>query len=243
MRVLIISDIHANVVALEAVLNEAKAYEAVWCLGDLVGYGPNPNECVERIRALPNLLCLVGNHDKAVLGEIPINTFNADARQSIAWTQHMMTADNIEYLRGLPEMLIHADFTLAHGSPRQPVWEYILDQFIAHENFAYFSTRYCLVGHTHMPVIYEQTGTNGAVQEDVPDYRRPRPLNGARYIINPGSVGQPRDSNPDAAYANLDTDTAMWRHHRVAYNIAETQTRMRAAQFPDRLVARLAYGW
>ena len=241
MRILIISDIHANLVALEAVLAQASGYESVWCLGDLVGYGPNPNECVERVRALPQLKCLVGNHDKAVLGEIPITTFNADARASIAWTQDTISPDNLNYLRALPETESGGDFMLAHGSPRQPVWEYILDRFIAQENFPYVTTPYCLVGHTHMPVIYQQV--NGMVREEPPNYREPRLLNGERLIINPGSVGQPRDSNPDAAYALLDTNAAVWEYGRIAYDIGETQHRMRLAHLPERLAIRLAYGW
>ncbi len=241
MRVLIISDIHANIVALDTVLADAGPYEAVWCLGDLVGYGPNPNECVERVRALPQLKCIVGNHDKAVLGDIPITTFNADARASIGWTQEAITADNLNYLRSLPETEAADDFTLAHGSPRQPVWEYILDRFIAQENFPYVPTPYCLVGHTHMPVIYRQS--DDGVREEPPNYSEPRYLNGERLIINPGSVGQPRDSNPDAAYALFETEGALWEYRRVAYDIVETQTRMRAARLPERLVIRLAYGW
>jgi predicted phosphodiesterase len=241
MRVLIISDIHANIIALDTVLADAGPYDAVWCLGDLVGYGPNPNECVERVRALPQLKCLVGNHDKAVLGDIPITTFNADARASIDWTQQAITEDNLAYLRSLPETEAAGDFTLAHGSPRQPVWEYILDRFIAQENFPFVSTPYCLVGHTHMPVIYQQS--EDGVHEEPPNYSEPRYLNGERLIINPGSVGQPRDSNPDAAYAMFDTDSALWEYRRVAYDIVETQTRMRAARLPERLVIRLAYGW
>jgi predicted phosphodiesterase len=243
MRVLIISDIHANLVALEKVLTDTPAYEAVWCLGDLVGYGPNPNECVDRVRGLPNLRCLVGNHDKAVLGDIPINTFNADARMSIAWTQQTMKPDHLAYLRSLVETDEQGEFTLVHGSPRQPVWEYILDRYIAQENFPYIPTRYCLVGHTHMPVIYQQTLPDGQVREEAPNYQQPRLLNTDRLIINPGSVGQPRDSNPDAAYALLDTDTCVWEYRRAAYDVLETQNRMRALLLPDRLVARLAYGW
>jgi predicted phosphodiesterase len=244
MRVLIISDIHANLVALEAVLADAVGrYEAVWCLGDLVGYGPNPNECVALVRGLPGLVCLVGNHDKAVLGEIDMNVFNGDARAAIAWTQNVGTADMLAYLRDLPAQVLRGDYTLVHGSPRQPVWEYILDRYIALENFPLFGTPYCLVGHTHMPVIYKQTGLNGDVREESPNYSGPRALRGERLIVNPGSVGQPRDNNPDAAYALLDTETDTWEYRRVAYDLFATQSRMRAAKLPERLAARLGYGW
>ena len=243
MRVLVISDIHANLVALETVLAHAEAYDAVWCLGDLVGYGPNPNECVERVRALPGLICLVGNHDKAVLGEIDLNVFNLDARLAITWTQRVISARTQAYLRALPEMDQFEDFTLVHGSPRQPVWEYILDRFIAKENFPLITTRWCLVGHTHTPVIYKEISPDGDCDEEAPDYRRLRALNGERLILNPGSVGQPRDNNPQAAYAILDTDQAMWEYRRVLYNVAETQNRMRTVRLPERLASRLAYGW
>lgn len=242
MRVLIISDIHANSVALETVLAHAGAYEAVWCLGDLVGYGPNPNECVERVKSLPNLKCLVGNHDKAVLGDFDLTIFNADASFAIEWTREAVTPKTLDYLRDLPESDKFGEFTLVHGSPRQPVWEYILDRFIARENFPLFRTTYCLVGHTHTPVIFRSVDS-GDCREEAPNYAFTRPLNGQRLIINPGSVGQPRDSNPNAAYAILDTDALTWEYRRIPYDIGETQKRMRAANFPERLINRLAIGW
>ncbi len=243
MRVLVISDIHANLTALDTVLAHAGAYDAVWCLGDLVGYGPNPNECVERVRGLPGLMCLVGNHDKAVLGDIDLNVFNLDARLAIAWTQRVISRDALAYLRALPEVEYFGEFMLVHGSPRQPIWEYILDRFIAKENFPLIETRWCLVGHTHTPVIYKETGPDGACDEEPPDYRHPRALNGDRLILNPGSVGQPRDNNPQAAYALLDTEAAVWEYRRVLYHVAETQNRMRTVKLPERLASRLAYGW
>ncbi len=244
MRVLIISDIHANQVALETVLAQAAGgYEAVWCLGDLVGYGPNPNECVDLVRGLPGLVCLVGNHDKAVLGEIDLNVFNGDARSAIVWSQSVITPGTLDYLRALPAREQQGDYTLAHGSPRQPVWEYILDRFIAQDNMAVFTTPFCLVGHTHMPVLYRQTGPHGEVQEEAPNYKSARSLRGERVIINPGSVGQPRDNNPDAAYAVLDTASDLWEFRRVPYDLFATQSRMRAAHLPERLAARLGFGW
>ena len=244
MRVLIISDIHANQVALETVLADAAgSYDAAWCLGDLVGYGPNPNECVEIVRGLPGLVCLVGNHDKAVLGEIDLSVFNGDARSAIAWSQSVITPGTLDYLRALPARDQRGDYTLAHGSPRQPVWEYILDRRIAQENFPLIRTPYCVVGHTHMPIIYHQIGPDGECDEESPNYFRPRLLNGERLIINPGSVGQPRDNNPAAAYAMLDTDAGIWEYCRVPYDVTETQSRMRAARLSERLITRLAYGW
>lgn len=245
MRVLIISDIHANYTALEAVLADAAGadYEAVWCLGDLVGYGPQPNECIERVRALPGLLCLVGNHDKAVLGELDINAFNNDARAAILWTREALTGTNRDYLQSLMPLHTVGDFTLAHASPRQPIWEYILNRYIARDNFPYFHTPFCLVGHTHVPAVYVAPGPDGECVEVQPDYAQIFSLDAQRLIINPGSVGQPRDSIPDAAYAVLDTDTRVWEYRRAPYDVAATQRQMRSASFPERLIIRIAYGW
>lgn len=244
MRILVISDIHGNLTALEAVLaNAGPAVDAVWCLGDLVGYGPDPNECVERVRNLPALQCLVGNHDKAALGDIDLNTFNADARAAIAWTQAALTPATREYLQNLPETIESGKYTLVHGSPRQPVWEYILDRATATLNFPYFATPYCLVGHTHSPVIFTQVS-----EEDLCEEKRPRPgeklrLDRVRRILNPGSVGQPRDNIPDAAYAVLNFEAGVWEASRVAYDVGETQARMASHDLPERLIARLAFGW
>lgn len=242
MRVLIISDIHANLVALETVLEDAKGtYESVWCMGDVVGYGPDPNECAALVRSLPNLTCLTGNHDKAAIGEIDITAFNLDARQAIGWTQQTLTPETREYLVSRPESVIHEQYTLAHASPRQPVWEYILDRHTAKVNFDHFRTPYCIVGHTHIPIMYLQGEEE--VVECRPNYDEILAFGPERLIINPGSVGQPRDSNPDAAYALLDTDKNHWEYRRVPYDIAETQRRMQAHGLPGRLVARLAKGW
>lgn len=242
MRILIISDIHGNLTALEAVLADADgSYDTVWCLGDLVGYGPDPNECVEQVRSLPKLTCLVGNHDKAAIGDIDINTFNLDARTAIAWTQDALTSASREYLTNLPEKKVQGVYTLVHASPRQPVWEYILDAYIASQNFSYFETPYCLVGHTHIPVIYQQEGY--AAVERRPNYDELTTFGNERLIINPGSVGQPRDSNPDASYAILDFDSRQWEYRRVPYNVAETQRRMTENKMPTRLISRLQKGW
>jgi len=243
MRVLIISDIHANLVALEAVLADAGPYDAAWCLGDLVGYGPNPNECVARVRALPGLICLLGNHDQAVLGDIDLRVFNGDARAAISWTQRTAQPATLNFLRSLAPECVWRDFTLVHASPRQPIWEYILDADIAYNNFPYIDTPYCFVGHTHQPAIFHQVAPGGEVLEEEPDYLEPRPLARQRLIVNPGSVGQPRDNNPDAAYALLEVETEVWEYRRVPYDIAATQDRLRKAGLPERLADRLGYGW
>ena len=243
MRILVISDIHANLTALETVLNDAQGdWEYVWCLGDIVGYGPDPNECVELLQTMPHL-CLAGNHDWAALGRLDVRNFNPDARKAVDWTRNALKPQNIDYLEALPTTFVIGHYTLAHGSPREPFWEYILEPLIAALNFSHFETPYCLVGHTHQPVIFEQVNEQGDTEAIMPAYRSRRQLNGRRQIINPGSLGQPRDANPVAAYAILDDETNIWEHRRVKYDITAVQRRMRQADMPERLIARLEHGW
>jgi len=244
MKVLIISDIHANFTALEAVLDEAETedYQAVWCLGDLVGYGPDPNECVESIRALPNLVCLIGNHDQAALGKIPLERFNQDARDAASWTRQTLTDMSEAYLLSLPSRVSFDDFTLAHGSPRQPVWEYILDPATAEMNFLAFETPYCLVGHSHLPLVFRRPPENGQTELKSIRWNEPLQLR-PRMILNPGSVGQPRDMDPRAAYAVLDTESLQWHPRRVEYDVPSVQRRMLEAGLPERQALRLMSGW
>lgn len=244
MRYLIVSDIHANQAAFAAVLADAaNSFDFVWCLGDLVGYGPSPNECVEQLREYDHL-SLAGNHDWAALGRLDITSFNSDARLASVWTQAELTPASRVYLDSLATNDIQDRFTLAHASPRQPVWEYVLDPLIAQRNFAYFETPYCLVGHTHIPLIYFQPDDNPAgCKTQAPPYDEPISLEiEGRMILNPGSVGQPRDGNPDASYAILDTDAMTWEHRRVSYAVEITQERMRARELPYRLIERLEFG-
>ena len=242
MRVLVISDIHANLPALEAVLADAGSFDAVWCLGDLVGYGPDPNEVIERVRALPGLMCLIGNHDQAALGIIPLSRFNSDAGAAAAWTMEHLLADNTAYLRSLPSRITFEDFTLAHGSPRQPVWEYILDLQTADGNFDSFSTNYCLIGHSHLPLIFHRMkGDTQAGLVEI-DWRSAMELV-PRMILNPGSVGQPRDMDPRAAYSMLDVRAATWQARRVEYDAAGVRDRMLEAGLPERQALRLLAGW
>lgn len=243
MRVLVISDLHANLTALQTVLDDAQGeWDFIWCLGDVVGYGPDPNECVDLLRSMPHL-CLAGNHDWAALGRLDIRTFNSDARQAVTWTADALRPDNIEYLAALPTTFVLGSYTLAHGSPREPVWEYILDPLIGSLNFPHFETPYCLVGHTHTPVIFEMVNEQGDTEAFPPVYNKVLPLNNQRQIINPGSVGQPRDSNPQAAYMLLDVANSVFEHRRVAYDIPAVQARMRKFDLPERLIIRLDHGW
>ncbi len=242
MQVLIVSDIHANLAALDQVLREADSFDAIWCLGDVVGYGPDPNACVSRLRELDPEYWLAGNHDWAALGKLDISDFNPMARLAALWTREQLTPENFAFLDSLPAEVRASDqFTLAHGSPRRPIWEYILDAQTAAANFAHFDTPYCLVGHTHVPAIYRQQ--NGRV--DVPAYKLGESigLKNGRLIINPGGVGQPRDGDSRASYLILDTDALTITYHRVEYPIQETQAKMSKAGLPSRLITRLNFGW
>jgi diadenosine tetraphosphatase ApaH/serine/threonine PP2A family protein phosphatase len=242
MHILIISDVHANLAALEAVLLAAGKFDAVWCLGDVVGYGPDPNECVARLRELPGLVCLQGNHDAAAIGDLPLFSFNQEARNSIEWLRGVLTEDSLVFLRSLQVRQEEGDFTLVHASPRQPVLEYLLDTHAAGENFDFFETAYCLVGHTHIPVIFSRPSTQFVVDLNVPKANTVTALE-PRAIINPGSVGQPRDRDPRAAFAILDTEKKLWDYRRVPYDIPAVQQRMRAAGLPERHSTRLELGW
>jgi len=242
MRVLVVSDIHANLNALEAVLADAGSVDATWCLGDLLGYGPDPNECVERIRNLPNLTCLLGNHDAAFLGQIDVDTFNLEARQSLDWVKNRVSDDNMEYIQRLPEMTEVGQVTLVHGSPRNPIWEYILDPRTARRNLDHFQTPYCFVGHTHLPILYQFNPEMTVVTVISPEPDNSYQLT-PRALLNPGSVGQPRDRDPRAAYGIYDTEKALWQPHRVTYDIAAVQTRIRLAGLPLKHAMRLAEGW
>jgi len=242
MHILILSDIHANLTALEAVLVDASDIDAVWCLGDLVGYGPDPNECISRIQQLPDLVCLLGNHDAAALGQIDVDTFNIEARQAIKWTQEVLTESSTAFLQHLPEHKVIDNVTLVHGSPRQPVWEYLLDTRTATLNFGYFDTPYCFVGHTHLPVEYYLPDESRVAKLIVPEPGMELSL-APRAILNPGSVGQPRDRDPQASYALYDTEQNKWAYKRIAYDIPAVQSRMAAVGLPERHIQRLTAGW
>jgi predicted phosphodiesterase len=242
MRILVISDIHANLTALETVLKDAGQVDAVWCLGDLVGYGPDPNECVQRIRQLPNLVCLIGNHDAAVAGVIDNTSFNSEARSAVLWTQSVIDPVNIEFLRELSPQTVIDSVSLAHGSPRQPIWEYLLDTRTASQNFDHFKTPYCFVGHSHMPVVFQMRDGKRSADLSIPGVDSSLQMI-PRAIYNPGSVGQPRDRDPRAAYAIFDSDRQTWKYHRVAYDIQGVQLRMLSVNLPQRHIQRLSAGW
>lgn len=240
MRVLILSDIHANADALDSVLNRAGAVDSVWCLGDVVGYGPDPNECITRLKEIPNLICLQGNHDAAAIGHLDLEGFNLEARTSIKWLRSNLSDESLAFLNTLEPRKEINGVTLAHASPRQPVLEYLLDSYSAAENFSYFETDFCFVGHTHIPLLFVYKRHEVSMRVPAPNTRitlKPR------CIINPGSVGQPRDRDPRAAYAVFDTEADTWEFERALYDVAAVQERMRAAGLPDKHVTRLSEGW
>ncbi len=242
MKVLIISDIHGNRTALEAVLEDANAVDAVWCLGDIIGYGPDPNDCVSIIRDLPNLICLRGNHDSAVIGLTENVKFNHSAQRVLEWTAEQLNPVHRQYLQSLSPQVEVDDVTLAHASPRDPIWEYIMDVYTATANFDYFMTPYCFVGHSHLPVMYYmKNGKELATVNFVFPGEQTRLPN--KTIVNPGSVGQPRDHDPRAAYTIFDTEEKTWAQHRVSYDIADVQERMELAGLPDEYIQRLVLGW
>lgn len=241
MRYLVISDVHGNFPALQTVLFDAPPFDALWCLGDLVGYGPNPNQCIQRIQEFPHI-CVAGNHDWGVIGRADIYVFNQAARDALQWTQRELDRDNSSYLAELSTSVTVEDYLLVHGSPREPIWEYLLDGEHAAENFMAVDFTIALVGHTHIPIIFEWVEESRSAQVLLPSWEKPVSLNGRRLILNPGSVGQPRDGNPRAAYGLLDTEAQTFEFRRVAYPVEITQERMRARGLPERLIDRLEMG-
>ena len=242
MRIVVVSDIHANLEALEAVLAhlDGQVPELVVCLGDFVGYGPDPNACVDLL--IPRLrAAVVGNHDLAAIGARPTDDFNLFAQEAIVWTQRALTEGSRGYLGDLPERVDVEGLLLVHGSPRVPVDEYILDTRTARASFIAESFRIALVGHTHQPAVFVESKHRVSAQGVLPEVPlRLRPTH--RYIVNVGSVGQPRDGDPRAAYAVLDTDDATATLFRVPYAVEETQRKMEAAGLPVPLIERLALG-
>ena len=243
MRIAVLSDIHSNLPALEAVASDLPPIDEVWVLGDIVGYGPQPNEVIATLQAM-GARSVLGNHDGAAIGQVDAASFNPDARTAIEWTGTVVDDNARAYLGSLPEVRRDVGLTGVHGSPRDPVGEYISDRRVASNNLAHFDTRLCLFGHTHVPVVFAANGDEIETRPGLPG--AVVPLDGDRALVNPGSVGQPRDGLPDAAYAVLDTDGAGGRgtaeFRRVRYDIGRTQSLMRDAGLPARLVERLSYG-
>ena len=242
MRVLIVSDIHANLEAFQCVIDHAGrngGFDQIWELGDLVGYGPDPGGCIDLLRKYAHV-GVAGNHDLAAVGKLGLEQFNMYAAAAARWTAAQFSTEHAEFLRGLPLREEIGDFTAVHGSPRDPVWEYLISRASAMANFDHFNTRYCLVGHTHVPFVCRLEDGEPVFYEIPLDV--PVPLGFERCIINPGSVGQPRDGLPTASYLLHDSDAETITHHRAAYDIPATQQKMREIGLPYFLIDRLAEG-
>ncbi|MCC6618539.1 MAG: metallophosphoesterase family protein [Chloroflexi bacterium] len=243
MRIAVLSDIHANLAALEAVIGDLPPVEETWVLGDIVGYGPQPREVIETLQEI-GARSVMGNHDGAAIGLVQSRYFNPDARTAIEWTAEALDANARSYLASLPEVRVDEPLTAVHGSPRDPMWEYITGPDVAEANIGAFETRLCLFGHTHQPVIFHDIDGEIETTPGRPGSRAPIDA-ATRVLVNPGSVGQPRDGNPDAAYAIVDVDRsgqALVEFRRVTYDIARTQRLMQEAGLPPRLAERLLHG-
>jgi predicted phosphodiesterase len=241
VRVAVISDVHGNLHALRVVLEAigGEEVDAIWCLGDLVGYGPRPNECcaeVERAAAI----CLVGNHDLGVLGRLPLEDFTDDAAAAARWSQSVLTDEARTYLERLQSSYAAAEAELFHASPRDPVWEYVLGEEAAVAAFHLTSAPLVLVGHSHVALAFVLDGESldGAVTPGGAELD----LASGRWLLNPGSVGQPRDGDPRAAYLVLDLDAKRALYRRVEYPVERTQEEIRKRGLPEALAARLAHG-
>ncbi len=242
MRVALLSDVHSNLAALDAVLAHAEnaRYEAVWHMGDLVGYGPDPNEVVARMIA-EGAACVMGNHDAAVAGIIDLEAFNDTAAEAARWTKGIISEDTREYLAKLPRMEEDGDYTRVHGSANDPIWEYLSTYDAARRHFESVQTRHSVVGHTHLPLVVREIG-DGEVEASAPGDGECVELGEGRVCLNPGGVGQPRDGDTRSSYALLDTGAGDVTFYRVEYDIARTQVRMRERGLPRMLIERLAMG-
>ena len=243
MRIAVLSDIHGNRHAFEAVLDavDAEGVDDVWCLGDVVGYGADPDACCE-LAAERCRISLVGNHDLAVRGDIPLDEFSTGARLAAEWTQEVIGPENLEYLRELrPELLDREDVGLYHASPRDPVWEYVLSTLLADMCLDAQPHRVCLIGHSHVALSFRREEGEPAGGQTRPDGDEVD-LSEHEWLLNPGSVGQPRDGDPRAAWMVLDTaaPSATWR--RTSYDVAGAAAAIRAARLPESLAERLEYG-
>src|SRR5438105_3964046 len=240
MRIGVVSDIHSNLTALLAVLDAMGPVDQLWCLGDFVGYGPWPNECIDLLRER-GVRAIAGNHDLAAIGTLSSEDFNGDAAVAAQWTADELTTEARTFLGSLEPMTEIDGVTLAHGSPREPVWEYMLSAATAAAGFEIIETDLCLVGHTHIPSLFVEH------ESGVPEVSYMRggsasPVAAVKTIANPGSVGQPRDRDPRAAYLVYDTERAELAWERVEYDIAKVQKRMRKLGLPSFLTERIAYG-
>jgi diadenosine tetraphosphatase ApaH/serine/threonine PP2A family protein phosphatase len=243
MKYAIISDIHGNTEALTAVLEDIErngGVDGMWCLGDVTGYGPEPGACIDMIKGLVSV-CVAGNHDRGSIERLELSVFNPLGQTALRWIRKQLTESQKAWLGTLPTAAEDGDYTLVHASPSDPLLEYVLSTGIAERNFPFFTTKYCFIGHTHLPIVYKLEG--GSLCTATPLTPAVGLTMGeTKMIINPGSVGQPRDGDPRASYGILDTDGSMFRLHRVAYDIEATQSKIMKAGLPVHLATRLEQG-
>ena len=242
MRIAVISDIHGNLHALDAVLDSIAddAPDAVWCLGDLVGYGPRPNRCCTLVAERADV-CLIGNHDLGVLGRLDLDDFSVDAAASARWTATVLEDEPRRYLESLEPQSAQDDVALYHASARDPVWEYVLTPFAALASFAASEARILLVGHSHVALAFALAEQR--LETTIAPAGTELDLSGeSRWILNPGSVGQPRDGDARAAYLLLDVEGQRARYRRVEYPVERTQEEIRERGLPEPLAERLAQG-
>jgi len=239
--VAVISDVHGNWHALEAVLEdvEREQPDELWCLGDLVGYGPRPNPCCAAVERRASI-CLAGNHDLGVLGEIDLEEFSGDAVAAARWTRGVLAEGSRSFLESLRPQGEREGVELFHASPRDPVWEYVLSADVARAAFELTGSPLVLVGHSHVPlaITLEDDLVDGGLAEGGTEL----PLGPGRRLLNPGSVGQPRDGDPRAAWLLLDLERETASFRRVEYDVASTQEEIRERELPDALAQRLAHG-
>jgi predicted phosphodiesterase len=239
MRIAVLSDIHANLPALDAVLADAGAVDGIWQLGDVVGYGPDPDGVIDRLREA-GASGVRGNHDAAAAGGSEIDWFNPEARRAMEWTRTAISRESLAWLQGLPERRTLEACELVHGSPREPLWEYVTSAAIARDNLDVLREPIGLHGHTHVPVAFVADGDE--VAHVGPGDGTSLALEGRRALVNPGSVGQPRDGDPRSSYLILDPAAGTMTWHRVAYDVEAVQAAMRAVGLPSFLVSRLSIG-
>ncbi|HEX5145711.1 MAG TPA: metallophosphoesterase family protein [Conexibacter sp.] len=242
MRIAIVSDVHANRHAFEAVLDavEAAGADELWCLGDLVGYGAEPDACIELARRHA-AVCLGGNHDLAVCGKLPLAEFSRGAELSVRWTAETLSPGDLAHLKTLEPQRLDEAIGLYHASPRDPVWEYVLSPLQAELCLDRLEHRIACIGHSHMALQYSRADGAPASGGTCPEGTE-LDLAGGAWLLNPGSVGQPRDGDPRAAWLMLDTDVWTAAFHRSAYDVSGAAAAIRAARLPDSLAERLAHG-
>ena len=247
MRVLVLSDIHANLEALTAVVEEVESQgsvDEIWCLGDTVGYGPDPVACIDLVNGLPNFT-VAGNHDLAAIGRVDVDLFNNSARLAAQWSARNISGQEKRFLSSLPVSIKRLGFTMVHGTLRDPVMEYLIDAESAMDTFRRMETPFCVVGHSHIPFLCRlEQSEDGVVEPRFEQYpeREIVPLGSGPVIVNPGSVGQPRDSDPRSSCMMYDSDAKTVQWHRVTYDIPRTQGKIRNAGLPEPLARRLEQG-